>query len=78
MKIGENDKRNILEAVADIGRASGLEAAAKVLLALADHKRRVVGTGELKAAAASLQECAAALRAKREDELKLYQLILNN
>ena len=78
MQIGEKDKRELLKAVADIGRASGLEAAAKVLLAMADHKRRVVGTGELKAAAASLQECAAALRAKREEDLKFYSMILNN
>jgi len=41
----------IAHATAEIGKASGLEAAAKVLLAMADHNRRVVGTGELKAAA---------------------------
>jgi len=60
------DRETALRATAEIGRASGLEAAAKVLLALADHKRRVVGTAEIKAAAASLQECAAEIRAKAE------------
>lgn len=60
------DRETLIKATADIGRASGLEAAAAVLLAMADHKRRVVGTGELKAAAASLNEIAAQLRVKAE------------
>jgi len=60
------DRETVIKATADIGLASGLEAAAKLLLAMADHKRRVVGTGELKMAAASLQETAAELRAKAE------------
>lgn len=67
------DRETVLRATADIGRASGLEAAAKVLLALADHKRRVVGTAEIKAAAASLQECAAEMRAKAKDSIGLKQ-----
>lgn len=37
-------RETIIRATADIGRASGLEAAAKVMLAMTDHKRRVVGT----------------------------------
>lgn len=60
------DRETIIIATADIGRASGLEAAAKVILAMADHKRRVVGTGELKAAAASLNEIAADIRTRAE------------
>lgn len=65
----EAGRRLILNATADIGKASGLEAAAKVLLALADHKRRVVGTGELKAAAAQLNEAAAEIRARAESAI---------
>ena len=60
------DRETALRATADISKASGLEAAAKVLLAMADHKRRVVGTSELRAAAASLQACAADIRARWE------------
>ena len=60
------DRETIIRATADIGRVSGLEAAAKVILAMADHKRRVVGTGELKAAAASLNEIAADIRTRAE------------
>jgi hypothetical protein len=62
---------DILAATADIGKAAGLEAAAKVILAIADHKRRVVGTAELKAAALSLQESAAEIRAKAKETLSL-------
>ena len=61
-----------VSAAADMGRAQGLEDAAKVLLALADHKRRVVGTGELKAAALALQESAAEIRAKAREALRPY------
>lgn len=63
------DRETVIKAMADIGRASGLEAAAKVILALADHKRRVVGTSELRAAAASLIECAADIRAKAKSTI---------
>ena len=62
----------VAAATADMGKASGLEAAAKVLLALADHKRRVVGTGELKAAALALQENAAEIRAKAKEALRPF------
>lgn len=62
----------VAAATADMGRASGLEAAAKVLLAMADHNRRVVGTGELKAAALALQENAAEIRAKAKEALRPY------
>jgi len=62
----------VASATADIGKASGLEAGAKVLRALADHKRRVVGTGELKNAAAALEEAAAELRQKATEALKPY------
>lgn len=62
--------RDALRALADHGRASGLEAAADVLLAIADPKRRVVGTGEIKAAAAALKENAAEVRARADRVLK--------
>ena len=63
----------VAAATADMGKAAGLEAAAKVLLALADHKRRVVGTSEIKAAAMALQENAAEIRAKAKEALRPYQ-----
>lgn len=63
-------KRDALRALADQGRAAGLEAAAEVMLAMADHKRRVVGTGELKMAAAALKENAAEVRARADRVLK--------
>ena len=64
-----NNVEKVLGATADIGKASGLEAAAGVLEAMADHKRRVVGTGELKAAAASLRKTAAQIRARSKATL---------
>lgn len=59
-------------ATANMGQASGLEAGAKVLLELANHNRRVVGTGELKVAAAALQEAAAKLRADAKKALRPF------
>ena len=44
-----------LVAASDMGKAAGLEAGAKVLMELASHNRRVVGTGELKIASAALR-----------------------
>lgn len=60
--LDDTSKRRLIAAVADKGKANGLEAAAKIFEALADHRRRVVGTGELKMAAASLRESAAEIR----------------
>lgn len=62
----------VLSATADIGKASGLEAAAKVLLAIADHKRRVVGTGEIKAAALALHQSADEIRVKAKEVMRPY------
>ena len=42
-------KKRLLKAVAARGQASGLAAAAKLIAMMADHKRRVVGTNEIKA-----------------------------
>lgn len=62
----------VLVATSDLGKAAGLEAAAKVMLGLADHKRRVVGTNELKATAAILQKHAAELRDAANAALRPY------
>lgn len=67
----------MLEAAADLGRASGLSAAAKLLLKLVDGRMRVVGTGEIKEVAASLQALADELRSKSKDTLNFYAIILN-
>ncbi len=55
-------KKKLIEAVGDHGKAAGLEAAVKVLMKMVDHKRRVVGTNEIKDAASVLAEIAAELR----------------
>ena len=64
-------KEEVLRLTADIGRASGLEAAAKVMRALAE--RRVVGTSEIKAAAMALEDAAADIRAKAKSKLRLLE-----
>lgn len=66
-------KEEVMRLTAEIGRASGLEAGAKVMRALADHKRRVVGTSEIKAAAMALEDAAADLRAKAKSKLRLLE-----
>lgn len=78
MKIGENDKHNVLQAAADLGRANGIAAAAKVVAELANHKGRVVGTNEIRDLVAALNDKADALRREAKETLSLYQIILNN
>lgn len=63
------ERETMLRAIGDIGKASGLEAGAKVLRALADHRRRVVGTSELKAAAEALEQAAEDIRAKANSQI---------
>jgi hypothetical protein len=65
----DKSKRRLISAVGDLGKASGLEAGVKILEALADNKRRVVGTGELKMAAVSLREMIEEIRIKARAEL---------
>lgn len=55
-------KRKLINAVGLRGQASGLEAAAKILAAMADHKGRVVGTRQINDVAEALRDKAAALR----------------
>ena len=59
-------KEEVLRLTAEIGRASGLEAAAKVMRALADHS-------DIKAAALALEEAAADIRAKAKSKLRLLE-----
>ena len=66
-------KEEVLRLTAEIGRASGLETAAKVMRALADHDRRVVGTSDIKAAAMALENVAADMRAKAKSKLRLLE-----
>lgn len=55
-------KRELLRALADQGRASGMEAAAEVILEIAKSHTRVVGTNTLRDVAAALKEKAKATR----------------
>ena len=64
-----NNVERVLSATGELGRAAGIDAAAQVLEALADHKRRVVGTGEIKAAAAVLRRNAETIRARARKAL---------
>ena len=78
MKTSEADQRRVLQAAADLGRANGIEAAAKLLATLADHKRRVVGTNEIRELVAALTDKADAMRTEAKGTLQLYSIILNN
>lgn len=62
-------KKRLLKAVAARGQASGIEAAAKLIAMMADHKRRVVGTSEVKALAEALSEKAAEIKAGADLEI---------
>lgn len=77
MRSNPEDQRKVLNAVGDMGRASGLDAAAKLIAKLADHKGRVVGTNELKEAAAQLRGLAEELRSKARGDLEFYSIVLN-
>lgn len=63
------EREKLLRALGEMGKAEGLLAGAKILHALSDRKSRVVGTNELKAAAASMVEVASELRKKAELEI---------
>lgn len=55
-------KRELLRALADHGRASGMEAAAEVILEIVRSHTRVVGTNTLRDVAAALKEKAKTTR----------------
>lgn len=59
-------RKAILDATAEFGKASGLEAAAKIMLEMANHNGRVVGTNELRDTAKQIQQIAAEIRASAE------------
>lgn len=62
-------KRRLLVAVANRGKASGVEAAAKIVAEMANHKGRVVGTNSLRELAAMLLEKAAEIRSAADAEI---------
>ncbi len=49
-------------AIANIGKAEGLESAARLVEAIANDAMRVVGTNRLKEAASQMREAAKGLR----------------
>ena len=63
-------KRELLKAVADKGRASGLEVAVQILNEMANHKRRVVGTTEIRDVAEVLAGKAREMRAEAAATMK--------
>lgn len=78
MKTGPEDQKKVLQAAADLGRANGIEACAKIIAELANHRGRVVGTNDLRAVAADLRLRADALRSEAKDTLNFYSIILNS
>lgn len=64
------DDARLLRATVDLGRASGIEAAAKIVAEMANHKGRVVGTNALRDLAELLSEKAAEIRAAANAEIK--------
>lgn len=62
-------KRRLFVAVANRGKASGLEAASKLVAMLAKDRMRVVGTREIKALAEAIAEKAAEVRASADAEI---------
>lgn len=66
----DETKNRLLRATADLGKASGIEAAAKIVAEMANHKGRVVGTNALRDLAELLSEKAAEIRAAANAEIK--------
>lgn len=62
----------VLAATAEIGKASGLETAAEIMEILAGDAKRVDGS-EVRAAAASLRNSAARIRARSKEALAEYK-----
>lgn len=71
--LDDEAKRTLLKAVADRGQASGLEAAAKILDALAAEGMRVVATNEIREIASALRGKAVHLRRNADGALKTLE-----
>lgn len=69
------NKKRLFAAVADRGKASGIEAAAKIVAEMANHKGRVVGTNALRDLAELLNDKAAQLRAGADAEIKALEAL---
>ncbi len=67
--LDDKTKKRLLAAVANRGKASGLEAAAMLIGKLAENRMRVVGTREIKELAAAIAEKAAEIRATADGEI---------
>jgi hypothetical protein len=78
VRTNPEDQKRVLQAAADLGRANGLTAAAKLVATLADRKSRVVGTNDIRELVAALTEKADAMRSDAKDTLNFYSIILNN
>lgn len=68
-------KKQLLNAIADHGRAAGLEAAAAVLIEMANAHTRVVGTNTVKDVARAFTEKATHLREQAKVALKRLEQI---
>lgn len=68
-QLDDDSKRRLLRAVADRGKASGIEAVAKIIAEMANHKGRVVGTNELRDLVEMLHGKASEIRASAEAEI---------
>lgn len=66
------ERKEIVKAATEMGRALGLQQAAKVLRAMADHKGRVVGTNEIKETAAAIERLAAEVDEKAKAVLNAH------
>lgn len=66
-------KKQLLKAVADRGYANGLDAAAKILDALAEGRMRVVGTNEIREISGALKGKAAHLRNNADGALRTLE-----
>ena len=66
-------KKQLLKAVADRGYANGLDAAAKILDALAEGRMRVVGTNEIREISGALKGKAAHLRHNADGAIKTLE-----
>lgn len=67
--LDDDSKKRLLRAVADQGKASGIEAVAKIVAEMANHKGRVVGTNALRDLVEMLNEKASEIRASAEAEI---------
>ena len=72
--LDEARRTRLLRAVADRGKASGIEAAAKIVAEMANHKGRVVGTTALRDLAALLADKAHDIRTAADAEVKALEV----